>query len=195
MTQLSKREPPLSRKAMYLHWHSNMLLRSLPLVQLRLLKLLVLFSTTRTIRRDIMMSYALVVGACQNPIYISWLIQQSLPVIYDAAAALLLYMDVFIEFCINKQNSQLNHMEQNLWNALHCGATHAEFDVLAICLISIHETHLYIQGQGSEYAWPWSSSSPCTQTHVEINWQPRYSYWSFLITLNCIFWWWWVPKI
>jgi len=59
----------------------------------------------------------------------------------DAAAALLLYKDVFIEFLehlrINKQNSQLNHMEQNLWNALHCEATLAEFAVLAIYAESV----------------------------------------------------------
>ena len=59
----------------------------------------------------------------------------------DAAAALLLYRDVFIEFLehlrINKQNSRLNHMEQNLWNALHCEATLAEFAVLAIYAESV----------------------------------------------------------
>jgi hypothetical protein len=53
----------------------------------------------------------------------------------------LLYKDVFIEFlehlCINKQNSQLNHMEQNLWNALHCEATLAKFAVLAIYAESV----------------------------------------------------------
>ena len=68
----------------------------------------------------------------------------------DAAAALLLYKDVFIEFlehlCINKQNSWLNHMEQNLQNTLHCEVTLAEFAVFAIyaesvsypCMKSIH---------------------------------------------------------
>ena len=59
----------------------------------------------------------------------------------DAAAALLLYRDFFIEFLehlrINKQNSRLNHMEQNLWNALHCEATLAEFAVLAIYAESV----------------------------------------------------------
>ena len=59
----------------------------------------------------------------------------------DAATALLLYRDVFIEFLehlrINKQKSQLNHMEQNLWNALHCEATLAEFAVLAIYAESV----------------------------------------------------------
>ena len=59
----------------------------------------------------------------------------------DASAALLLYKDVFIEFlehlCINKQNSRLNHMEQNLWNALHCEATLAEIAVLAIYVESV----------------------------------------------------------
>jgi hypothetical protein len=59
----------------------------------------------------------------------------------DAAAALILYRDVFIEFLehlrINKQNSRLNHMEQNLWNALHCEATLAEFAVLAIYAESV----------------------------------------------------------
>ena len=54
----------------------------------------------------------------------------------DAAAALILYSDVFIDFLehlrINKQNSQLNHMEKNLWSALHCISTTTELAVLAI---------------------------------------------------------------
>ena len=54
----------------------------------------------------------------------------------DAAGALLLYSDQFMEFLenlrINKQNSRLNHMEQNLWNALKCNSTTTELAVLAI---------------------------------------------------------------
>ncbi len=33
---------------------------------------------------------------------------------------------------INKQNSHLNHMEQNLWNALKCNYTTTELAILAI---------------------------------------------------------------
>ena len=33
---------------------------------------------------------------------------------------------------INKQNTTLNHMESNLWNALHCTSTITELAVLAI---------------------------------------------------------------
>lgn len=54
----------------------------------------------------------------------------------DAAEALLFHKDRFIEFLeslqINKQNSTLNHMETNLWNALHCQSTLTELAVLAI---------------------------------------------------------------
>ncbi len=54
----------------------------------------------------------------------------------DAAAALILYKDKFVDFLkslrINKQNSKLNHMEQNLWNALHCHATLTELAILAL---------------------------------------------------------------
>ncbi|KAF8815878.1 hypothetical protein BYT27DRAFT_7078726 [Phlegmacium glaucopus] len=54
----------------------------------------------------------------------------------DASAALILYTDEFKEFleslCVNKQNSTLNHMESNLWKALHCNSTITELAVLAI---------------------------------------------------------------
>ena len=54
----------------------------------------------------------------------------------DAAAALILYGDEFKDFLeslrINKQNTTLNHMELNLWNALHCTSTITELAVLAI---------------------------------------------------------------
>ena len=54
----------------------------------------------------------------------------------DAAAALILYGDEFKDFLeslrINKQNTTLNHMESNLWNALHCTSTITELAVLAI---------------------------------------------------------------
>ena len=54
----------------------------------------------------------------------------------DAAAALILYADEFKAFLeslrVNKQNSTLNHMESNLWKALHCTSTTTEFAVLAI---------------------------------------------------------------
>ena len=54
----------------------------------------------------------------------------------DAAAALILYSEEFKLFLeclhVNKQNSTLNHMETNLWNALHCSSTATEFAVLAI---------------------------------------------------------------
>ncbi|KAF8799066.1 hypothetical protein BYT27DRAFT_7264089 [Phlegmacium glaucopus] len=54
----------------------------------------------------------------------------------DAAGALILYSQQFIDFLhnlrINKTNSQLNHMEQNLMNALQCDSTKTELAVLAI---------------------------------------------------------------
>ena len=54
----------------------------------------------------------------------------------DAAAALILYGDEFKDFLeslrINKQNPTLNHMESNLWKALHCTSTITELAVLAI---------------------------------------------------------------
>jgi hypothetical protein len=54
----------------------------------------------------------------------------------DAAAALILYGDEFKDFfeslCINKQKPTLNHMESNLWKALHCTSTITELAVLAI---------------------------------------------------------------
>jgi len=59
----------------------------------------------------------------------------------DAATALLLYSDEFIDFLenirTNKQNSRLNHMEQNLWNALHCDATTTELAVLTLYAESV----------------------------------------------------------
>ena len=54
----------------------------------------------------------------------------------NAAAALILYGDEFKDFLeslrINKQNPALNHMESNLWKALHCTSTVTELAVLAI---------------------------------------------------------------
>ena len=54
----------------------------------------------------------------------------------DAAAALVLYKTEFLLFLeslrMNKQNSTLNHMETNLWNALNCTSTMTELAVLAI---------------------------------------------------------------
>ena len=54
----------------------------------------------------------------------------------DAAAALLLYNNQFLEFLetlrINKQNSRLNHMEQNFSNALQCDCTKSELAVLSL---------------------------------------------------------------
>ncbi|KAF9476975.1 hypothetical protein BDN70DRAFT_811358 [Pholiota conissans] len=54
----------------------------------------------------------------------------------DAAAALILYKEEFLDFLeslrVNKQNSTLNHMEANLWKALNCTSTMTELAVLAI---------------------------------------------------------------
>jgi len=54
----------------------------------------------------------------------------------DASAALLLYSDKFKAFLeslrVKKQNSTFNHMETNLWKALHCPSTTTELAVLAI---------------------------------------------------------------
>ena len=54
----------------------------------------------------------------------------------DAAVALIFYGDEFKDFLeslhTNKQNSTLNHMESNLWKALHCTSTITELAVLAI---------------------------------------------------------------
>jgi hypothetical protein len=53
-----------------------------------------------------------------------------------AAAALLLYLQFFREFLehlrITKQSGKLNHMESNLWKALHDPATLAELAILAL---------------------------------------------------------------
>ena len=54
----------------------------------------------------------------------------------DAAAALLLHLPYFINFMEslrdNKTTSKFNHMEQNLYKALHCAATKTELAVLAL---------------------------------------------------------------
>ena len=54
----------------------------------------------------------------------------------EASAVLLLHLQHFIEFleyiCEKKQTSRFSHMEENLWNALHCTATLTEFAVLAL---------------------------------------------------------------
>jgi len=53
-----------------------------------------------------------------------------------AAAALLLYLQSFRQFLkhlqITKQNGRLNHMESNLWKALHDPATLSELAILAL---------------------------------------------------------------
>ena len=53
-----------------------------------------------------------------------------------AAAILLLYLPQFIQFLEyihdRKQNKRFSHMEQNLWDALHCNATKTELAVLAL---------------------------------------------------------------
>ncbi len=59
----------------------------------------------------------------------------------DTAGALLFYSQQFMAFLenlqINKQNSRLNHMEQNLWNVLKCKYTTTELAILAIYAESI----------------------------------------------------------
>ncbi|KAF9474254.1 hypothetical protein BDN70DRAFT_908580 [Pholiota conissans] len=64
----------------------------------------------------------------------------------DAAAALILYKDEFLEFLetlqINKQNSALNHMETNLRNALNCTSTTTELAVLAIYAEAIYYPYM-----------------------------------------------------
>jgi hypothetical protein len=54
----------------------------------------------------------------------------------DASAALILYGPQFIEFLENlrdnKKSGDFNHMESNLWKALHCPATKTELAVMAI---------------------------------------------------------------
>jgi hypothetical protein len=54
----------------------------------------------------------------------------------EAAAVLLLHLQDFIQFLEyiqdKKQTSRFSHMEENLWNALHCPATLTEFAVLAL---------------------------------------------------------------
>ena len=53
-----------------------------------------------------------------------------------ASAALLLYLEFFQQFLehlrITKQNGKLNHMESNLWKALHDSATLSELAILAL---------------------------------------------------------------
>src|SRR5436190_62596 len=54
----------------------------------------------------------------------------------EAAAVLLQHLSHFIEFLefvqSKKQTMKLNHMEQNLWDALYCPATQTELAVLAL---------------------------------------------------------------
>jgi hypothetical protein len=54
----------------------------------------------------------------------------------EAAAVLLLHLQHFIQFLEyirdKKQHTRFSHMEQNLWNALHCNGTLTEFAVLAL---------------------------------------------------------------
>jgi len=54
----------------------------------------------------------------------------------QAAAALIMYHDYFVEYLeyakLRKDKMQFNHMEQNLWNALHDIPTQTEFAVLAL---------------------------------------------------------------
>jgi hypothetical protein len=65
----------------------------------------------------------------------------------NAAAALLLHLPQFIKFLEYirdvKQSGTFNHMEQNLWNALHCTATKTEMAVLALYAQAI--THPYMK--------------------------------------------------
>ncbi len=53
-----------------------------------------------------------------------------------AAAVLLLYLQFFQQFLehlqITKQNGKLNHIESNLWKALHDPATLSELAILAL---------------------------------------------------------------
>lgn len=60
---------------------------------------------------------------------------------YDAAGALIQYSTYFIAFMENlrdnKQNSSLNHMETNFWNALDCEATITELVVLVLYAESV----------------------------------------------------------
>ena len=66
----------------------------------------------------------------------------------DAAAVLLLHLPCFIEFLIslhdNKQSSKFNHMEQNLWNALHCTATKTELVVMALYSQAISHPYMKV---------------------------------------------------
>ncbi|KAF8801159.1 hypothetical protein BYT27DRAFT_7216270 [Phlegmacium glaucopus] len=66
----------------------------------------------------------------------------------DAAAVLLLHLPCLIEFltslCDNKQSSKFNHMEQNLWNALHCSATKTELAVMALYSQAISHPYMKV---------------------------------------------------
>ena len=66
----------------------------------------------------------------------------------DAAAVLLLHLPCFIEFLTslrdNKQSSKFNHMEQNLWNALHCTATKTELAVMALYSQAISHPYMKV---------------------------------------------------
>ena len=65
----------------------------------------------------------------------------------EAAATLILHFPHYVRFLEfireKKQTLQFSHMEQNLWNALHCNATKTELVVLALYAQVI--THPYIQ--------------------------------------------------
>ena len=64
----------------------------------------------------------------------------------EAAGVLLLHYQSIIEYLTfsknNKQNGCFNHMEKNLWNALHCTATLTELAVLALYGQSISHPYM-----------------------------------------------------
>ncbi|KAF5387971.1 hypothetical protein D9615_000852 [Tricholomella constricta] len=54
----------------------------------------------------------------------------------EACAVLITYLDLFIKFLTfvkeNKASRKLNHMEQNVWDGLHCNATRHEIVVITL---------------------------------------------------------------
>ena len=64
----------------------------------------------------------------------------------EAAAALLLHLDKFIEFLTyvkeKKDAARFSKMEENLWNALHCPVTKTEMAVLALYAQAVSHPYL-----------------------------------------------------
>src|SRR6266511_3791703 len=103
----------------------------------KLHRLLVPYSITRIIKKGIMISFV-IGGKSMLAHYLPFRILQT-TAFSHTAMRLLLYSSIFNFFRqflehlrITKQNGKLNHMESNLWKALHDPATLSELAILAL---------------------------------------------------------------